>query len=172
MVIAVFFLAAASLYVQRTKKELFYFSWKHIPIGIGTAVLLYLIFFIGNLLAGFILPSADQNLGSIYALKDGHAPLFVGLLIFLIIGPGEEIFWRGFIQYELGNAFGNVGGVIASSALYSLVHVWALNPLLLGAAFVAGLFWGSMFLKYKSVWPLMISHAVWDVLVFLVLPFS
>lgn len=172
MVIGTSLLAGTSLYVQRRKKELFHFSWSYVFIGICSAFILYFVFYVGNLLTGFLLPGADQNLASIYDIKEGYSPFLIGVLVFFIIGPAEEIFWRGFIQAELGNALGNIGGVLTASLLYALVHVWAGNLLLLGAAFVAGLFWGGLFIKYKSLWPVIISHSVWDVLVFLVFPFS
>jgi membrane protease YdiL (CAAX protease family) len=42
---------------------------------------------------------------------------------------------------------------------------------LLAAAALCGLFWGAMLLRYRSVWPGLISHALWDVAAFVLFPF-
>jgi membrane protease YdiL (CAAX protease family) len=38
------------------------------------------------------------------------------------------------------------------------------------AALICGLFWGALFKRYRSVWPVLISHALWDVAIFLLFP--
>ena len=41
---------------------------------------------------------------------------------------------------------------------------------LLLAALVCGLFWGGMFWRIGRLWPVIISHAAWDVLIFVIRP--
>ncbi len=41
-----------------------------------------------------------------------------------------------------------------------------------GAAFVCGLFWGPMMWKSRSLRPGMISHAVWDLGIFVLSPMA
>jgi membrane protease YdiL (CAAX protease family) len=88
------------------------------------------------------------------------------------IGPAEEIFWRGLVQHELAAKYGAVFGYFVSSLLYAGIHIFALNFMLLMASLICGLFWGALFLKYKSVWPGIISHALWDVAIFVVFPMT
>jgi membrane protease YdiL (CAAX protease family) len=45
------------------------------------------------------------------------------------------------------------------------------QPLLVLAALVAGGFWGFLYLRTGRIAPVAVSHAAWDLLVFLVLPF-
>ncbi|GAJ01964.1 unnamed protein product, partial [marine sediment metagenome] len=71
---------------------------------------------------------------------------------------------------RLGEQFGPVRGYILASLVYGGVHLWAFNFMLLAAALVAGLFWGAMFIKYGSVWPGIISHALWDAAIFVIWP--
>ncbi len=40
------------------------------------------------------------------------------------------------------------------------------------AAAICGLYWGLVFYTTRSLWPGIISHAVWDVFVFLVAPIA
>jgi membrane protease YdiL (CAAX protease family) len=42
--------------------------------------------------------------------------------------------------------------------------------MLLAAAGSCGVFWGAMFWRFRSIWPALISHAVWDVVIFVLLP--
>ncbi|MHC4715797.1 MAG: CPBP family glutamic-type intramembrane protease, partial [Planctomycetota bacterium] len=61
-------------------------------------------------------------------------------------------------------------GLLVAAAAYCVVHVWAWNMMLLAAAAICGLFWGWMMLRFRSLWPGMICHVVWDVAVFVLLP--
>ena len=54
---------------------------------------------------------------------------------------------------------------------YALVHIWALNFMLVVSAAVVGGVWGLLYRLWpKSLWTLIVSHAVWDVVVFLIFP--
>jgi membrane protease YdiL (CAAX protease family) len=52
------------------------------------------------------------------------------------------------------------------------VHAWSGNLPLLLAAFTAGLLWGALFAWTGSLVPGIISHGLWDILVFVVAPFQ
>ena len=88
----------------------------------------------------------------------------------LWVGPAEEIFWRGFVQERLCGKYGRAGGYLAASLVYAAIHVFGFNFMLFMASLICGLFWGAMYLRYGSVWPGLISHAVWDVLIFVLIP--
>lgn len=92
------------------------------------------------------------------------------LLILLLIGPGEEFFWRGFIQRRWQNRFGPLAGWVLASALYSLVHLGSGNVMLVLAALVCGLFWGGLYLRCRSLLSVAVSHALWDILIFVLFP--
>jgi len=126
-------------------------------IGALSAAALYGVFAAGRLLALRLFPFAEDGIASVYALKAGVAPLRVVLLIALVIGPGEELFWRGFFQ---------VAGL-----LYTAVHLASGNIMLVLAAAVCGLFWGWLYLRFRSPLTNIISHTLWDLAVFVFLPF-
>ncbi len=154
------------------RKNIFCFKSWHIIWGIISAVILYLIFFVGNHLSGLLFESAVEQIDTFYNLLSGQSTVVIGLLMFFLIGPAEEIFWRGMIQRKLQNRIGALYGWILASILYALVHIWAANLMLFMAALVGGLFWGWLYKRTGSLWPGIISHAVWDILVFLILPFQ
>jgi hypothetical protein len=88
------------------------------------------------------------------------------------MGPAEEIYWRGFVQETLGGRLGKTGSLLLTSSIYALVHIVAFNFMLLVAAAVCGLFWGLLFLRERNLVTVMLSHALWDVMTFVLLPFS
>lgn len=166
-------LALCALYLQRHElRRLFAFRWSYLIIGPCSAALLYAVFYVGNLGATALLSDAGTRIAGIYSTRAEAPPWIIAGLLLLLIGPAEELFWRNYIQRVLGQRRPAWWAWLLTAAIYTLVHVWSFNWLLLGAAAVCGLFWGAMFLRYRSVWPGLISHALWDVAVFVLFPFS
>ena len=143
-----------------------------IVIGLISAVGIYAIFFIGKDLSEFILPFASGQIGRVYETRSQGNLWIVGCLLLLWICPAEEIFWRGFVQRRLGERYGPIVAFAQTLVLYTLVHIWSLNLMLLAAAFICGLVWGAMYWIFGSIRPGLISHAVWDVLIFVVFPLN
>ncbi len=164
-------LSAAGLWLQRERlREIYAFRPSHVLIGILSALVLYAVFQAGNAVSTQILQFAKPEIEGIYSTRAQASPLVIGLLLLFWIGPAEEIFWRGFVQERLYGRFGRVGGYLAASLIYAAIHVFGFNFMLFMASLICGLFWGALYLKYRSVWPGLISHAVWDVLIFVVIP--
>ncbi len=139
-------------------------------VGIGSALFLYLFFWVGNALSHRILPFSTTEISTIYAFRAEGDPLVVLVLLLFPIGPCEEIFWRGFVQSVLSTWLGKGYGFLAASLLYGMIHVWAGNLMLLLAALVCGFFWGWLYLRLGDLAPVIISHALWDALIFVILP--
>jgi len=143
---------------------------RHILIGISSAILLYIIFYLGNIVSGFIFPFKDSQVLSVYSNKSNGNLILIGSLLFFVIGPGEEIYWRGFIQNTLSKKIGETRGYILSVLLYAGVHIVTGNVMLVIAALVCGIYWGCLYKKEKSLIPVIISHAIWDLTIFVILP--
>lgn len=142
-----------------------------IPLGLAIGAVLWGIFWVGDKVAVWMFPFAEGQIGSIYSMKDGTSPLLIALLLAFVVGPAEEIFWRGYVQEGLSRKWSATMGFIVTTAIYSFVHIWGLNFMLLVAAAVAGGVWGLLY----RLWPerigaLIVSHAVWDVAVFVFFP--
>jgi membrane protease YdiL (CAAX protease family) len=155
------------------KEEL---TGRNILLGAGSAVVLYAVFLIGNWTLVMIsdrlglIPGRAENLLSIYARQGSLSPALVGVLLFFPIGFGEEVYWRGLVQKYFMSRWGGLSGFWVTTLIYTLVHVPTLNPVLILAAFTCGLFWGGMFALTGSLVPVLISHMVWDPLIFTLLP--
>jgi membrane protease YdiL (CAAX protease family) len=94
----------------------------------------------------------------------------IALLLFFVTGPAEELYWRGYLQKNLMARFGRWQGWLLATVIYAAVHIWSFNFMLIGAAFVAGAFWGGMYLHLKNLAPVIISHSVWSMVIFAVFP--
>ncbi|MDR0247004.1 MAG: CPBP family intramembrane metalloprotease, partial [Burkholderiales bacterium] len=145
-----------------------------IVIGLISAVVLWGVFYLGHALSTALFSFAQPQVGAIYGLRDGNSHLWIALLLLFVVGPAETIFWQGFVQRHLMTRWGDLNGFAVTTLIYSLVHLWSFNVMLLMAATVCGLFWGGMYmlLKPRNLWPLLISHAVWDVMVFILFPIA
>jgi hypothetical protein len=165
-ILAVWSIAWAGEY----RRRLFEFKIKYFIWGIVSAALLYVVFYFGDFLSTRLLPFASGQIESIYGNRGQLDPLTTGLLLFFWIGPAEEIFWRGMVQRVLSQYFGPNAGWLAGSVIYAAVHIWSGNFVLVMAALIAGLYWGWIYKRTGSLWPGIISHSVWDVVIFLILP--
>ena len=143
-----------------------------IGLGILSALLLYLVFAAGNFLSRSFFTFAESGIQDVYAFKMGASQFRIAVLMIFIIGPGEELFWRSFLQRRLQDKTGKCLGFILATGIYTLVHLGSGNVMLVLAAGVCGLFWGYLYLRYGSITLNIISHTLWDVTVFLWLPFN
>ncbi len=163
-VLAVF---SYSLFWQKPRINLRFNSFL---LGLFSAGVLYLIFYLGHHLAPYILPGAKTQVGGIYSLGEGTSKFPIFLLLFFITGPGEEIFWRGFLQENLMKNRGDLQGFVVGALMYAGVHVFSFNLMLILAALVAGAFWGLLYLWKRDLWVQIISHSVWSAVIFAVAP--
>ncbi len=147
------------------------FRVSDVPLGVAIGAVLWGVFWVGDKVAVWMFPFADGEIGSIYAMRDGMDYLAIGALLLLVVGPAEEIFWRGFVQERLSVKWSPTMGFVLTTAIYALAHIWSFNFMLIVAAAVAGGVWGLLYRLFpKRIWALVISHAVWDVAVFLIFP--
>jgi membrane protease YdiL (CAAX protease family) len=165
-------LAILSLFLQPNQRQQFKFDIRSIALGIVSAAVLYFIFWAGKVVSEAILPFSGGQIGGIYDKGAGTPMWVIALLLFFVTGPGEELYWRGYLQKSLMLRFGQWQGWLMATAIYAAVHIWSLNFMLIGAAAVAGAFWGAMYWRFKRLTPVIISHAVWSTVIFAIFPMS
>ncbi len=164
-------LALISLWAMGERRgQLFRVRRGHLALGLGSAVVLYGLFWVGKALLTALLPFAGAEIAQVYAKRSELSPAAIALLLLFVTGPAEEIYWRGLVQRALMRRIGPMVGLFLAASLYALVHIWAGNVTLMLAAFVAGLVWGWIFLVERSLVPVIVSHALWSVLIFVVAP--
>jgi membrane protease YdiL (CAAX protease family) len=138
--------------------------------GLGSAAGLYVIFQLGDRMARRIMPAGDREIGRIYELRSAAPRSAIATTLALVIGPGEELFWRGLVQRGLMRRYGRVRGTLIASSIYGAVHLVSENLTLTGAAATAGLFWGTLYARDQRLAPVIISHVSWDIWIFLIAP--
>ena len=131
-------------------------------LGLASAAGLYAIFRAGDPLARRTMPRGAAEIGDIYALRALRPRGELAARLALVIGPAEELFWRGLVQRR--------AGYLTTTALYGGAHLVTENATLVGAATVAGAYWGLLRAIGVPLGALVVSHVAWDIWIFLVAP--
>lgn len=138
--------------------------------GAASAAALYGIFRVGDVLARRIMPAGAEEIGDIYLLRTLEPAGRIAVRLALVIGPAEELFWRGLVQARLRRRYGDLAGTALATAAYGGAHLATGNATLVGAASVAGAYWGALSTAGASMESLIVSHLLWDLVTFLVAP--
>src|SRR5687767_13494547 len=146
---------------RRDLADLFAFTPLDVVIGIVSAAVLWAVFWIGDRLVTWLLPSLSAEVDDLYAVREETTTTRMPLVL-AVIGPAEEVFWRGLVQQR--------AGIAVALAAYALVHVWERKPILLLAALVGGAFWGALFAWTGSLVAPIVSHLLWDLAIIVWFP--
>src|SRR5262245_38175387 len=84
-----------------------HFGLVEAAVGLGSAGILYVIFQIGDRLTRLILPKGATEIGAIYGLEKLRPRWELAARLAFIIGPAEELFWRGLVQARLMKQLGS-----------------------------------------------------------------
>lgn len=81
------------------------------------------------------------------------------VIALLIVAPvTEEFIYRGLIITELQKKYNNVTAVIISALLFGISHIMAGGVILLAGSLIVGIILGIIFVKTKSLLPVIIAH--------------
>ncbi|QBP41632.1 CPBP family intramembrane glutamic endopeptidase [Paenisporosarcina antarctica] len=146
-------------------------TWEYLVFGIGYGTLTYGLIAIAY---RFFFLFTDKAVISVEQFLTDFGPTSVWhyILLILIIIPGEELFWRGFIQQKLKAYMSPFFSVLASSILFGLSMSFSGFWLGVLAAITSGLLWGFLYEWKKSMPLIIIAHITMTVLLFLVLPLN
>lgn len=97
-------------------------------------------------------------MGSTFKPKLG---LLVAVALGIAAGLGEEMLFRGVLQYELIGRLGNVGAVGLSSVIFGLLH--AVTPVYALLATLASVYFGFIYLDTGNLAVPIVTHALYDV---------
>ena len=152
--------------------------WKEVRLdpvnvlaGAVLAAALWGVFWLGEFFSTLLFDFARPQVDMIYGMKEGENPWILTALMLLIIGPAEEIFWRGYLQQSFSRKWNPNVAFIVTTLMYSLVHISKFNFMLIMAAMVAGIVWGLAYRFFpEKLGAIIISHALWDCAVFIWFP--
>jgi membrane protease YdiL (CAAX protease family) len=143
---------------------------RDIALGIASAAGLYVVFQVGDRIARVVLPKGGSEIEAIYSLRRLRSRRELATRLFAVIGPAEELFWRGVVQHRFMKYFGKPAGLVLGTAAYGGAHLVTGNFTLIGAATIAGGYWGALSAAGLSTGALIVSHVAWDITIFLIAP--
>ncbi|WKA53682.1 CPBP family intramembrane glutamic endopeptidase [Planococcus shixiaomingii] len=164
---AILVLMSASIVYSKISDEMP--TWKSMIYGLGYGTLIYGLIALGYQLLQFFPLHIESSVSSFLS---AFAPTSIWhyLLLMFIIVPGEEIFWRGFVQQQLKRYMPTGAAILLSSILFGLalglIGFWPGQL----AGLTAGLILGALYEWKRSMPLIIIAHLVMIVLLFLVQP--
>lgn len=102
--------------------------------------------------------------------------LYLGGMIYWVLFNAvlEEYVWRWFCVEQCGRVWKKKVAIVTSACFFTLHHILSMSmyfPVLgvvictLGV-FVGGVIWSAMYMRYESIWPGYVSHAIVDLAIF------
>lgn len=115
---------------------------------IGTLALLGLLFVASTIISSLGLESAQNQIVTI-GQQNPEVFLLLVPLSFLIVGPGEELLFRGLVQGTLRETLHPARAIVLASALFASIHLFSLTGegkiVYIGIAFVLALVLGATY---------------------------
>lgn len=145
-------------------------TWKSLAYGSAAAISIYLVL-VGMYYLFQALDLVATSTIDRYFSAYTPSELWHFLLLMLIIVPGEELFWRGFVQQQLKQYMPVPLAITTASVLFG-ASMWLADfwPGIV-ASISSGLILGYLYEKKKSMPLLIITHLLVIVLLFVLPPF-
>ena len=139
--------------------------WRNVPLSIFFSILVMFFGFeiikseLNNMLQN-IFPVPDSFFEGTFYEPDNFFLIILSNALF----PGftEEIMFRGIIARRFYRTYSPMKTILLSAALFGIYH---LNPWQAVNAFYAGIFYCWIYLRFKSIWLCMFTHAYHNVLI-------
>lgn len=154
----------AYLYVFAKKRRLgaadFGISGYQLQRSLGLTLGLTVI--MGGLLYGSFRLIPEWYQEGLHSMRVINLPgwMIIGLYVGLSV-PLQELVFRGIMIKRLELILQNSWLIIGMSAgIFALAHVIFKSPMIVVITFLGGLVWGWLFVRYRNLWPIQISHAV------------
>ena len=175
------FVAAGLLFLRATDNGLDFLrvripnrrAWGFVVVGTVALFVYRLVAIFGAQTLG--LPLAGNSVTQL--AEEGFLTTLLLLvpLSILVVGPAEELLFRGVVQSYLDGAFSTAPAVVLTSVLFALVHLpttWVATPDLAAVSVTLAILFGlSVLLGYLYVWtdnlvvPVLV-HGLYDALLF------
>ncbi|WHY79144.1 type II CAAX endopeptidase family protein [Neobacillus sp. WH10] len=144
---------------------------QYIFLGVLTGLLLYFVFWLGFQAIQVLHLPFEKTIKQMYRWYAPHV-FWQYIALILVAAPGEELFWRGFIQKNLLKYLNPIWGILSAAILYASVNIYSGSILLVFSAFFSGLVWGFLYFWKKSMPLVIVSHIIFDIMIFIILPFK
>jgi CAAX protease family protein len=131
---------------------------------VGAFVALWSVTLLTTLVFPSMLESAERNVERIAEfLPPFHPGWYV--LIAAAVGIYEELVFRGFLLTRIRRATNSdFAGIVGSAALFALPHAMSQEVIVVLPLFAIGVFWAVLTLWRKSILPVVVGHALFNLL--------
>jgi len=143
---------------------------KDVALGLAAAAGLYAVFQVGDRTARKVLTKGAEQIDEVYRLRHLRPEVEIAARLALVIGPAEELLWRGLVQRSVAHLHRRWEGAALTAAAYAGAHVVTKNVTLIGAAGVAGAYWSALAAAGMPLGALVACHIAWDIWIFLIAP--
>jgi membrane protease YdiL (CAAX protease family) len=143
---------------------------RDVASGLAAAAGLYGIFRLGDRAARRLMPKGGEEIDAVYGLRQLRPTGDLAVRLAGVIGPAEELFWRGLVQRLATRLHGRWQGAALTAGAYAGAHAVTGNLTLIGAAGVAGAYWSGLAAAGLPIGALIVSHVAWDLWIFLGAP--
>lgn len=143
----------------------------YVVLSIIAGILLYIILALGYFLIEVLPFTSVKDIDKFYR-KFGPTSIWHFLLLLFLIAPGEELFWRGYIQQQMKRWISPIASVIVTAGLFSLTFVFSEFWFGILGAFVVSMVLGLLYEWKKSMPLIILAHISMLVLLFLLFPLT
>lgn len=106
----------------------------------------------------------------------GSLPTYLGGMAYWVMVNSvlEEYVWRWFCVKQCEKIWRKPVAITASALFFTLHHILAMSvffppvtvAICSSGVFIGGVIWSAMYIRYRSIWPCYVSHAIVDIAVF------
>jgi membrane protease YdiL (CAAX protease family) len=149
------------------------FTWKVVGLDwrrnslllIILGALLAVFLFIAYIFVGYPLGSYDFSLNTLL-MGVGIASFFQKFILFIVMGFGEEVVFRGYVQTRLTARLGVIWGVIVTAVVFTLLHQvsYRLSPVTIVSGTMLWVTLGALYHLSKSLYLVGMFHGVMNTL--------
>ena len=141
------------------------FVWREMPVFIFAAIMVMffgLVIIKSEILNFFevLVPIPKGFFSDWFHVPEGFFLTIISIAIF----PGftEEVLYRGIIARRFFSTYSPRKAILLSSLIFAVVHM---NPWQIVNAFIGGIFFGWIYLRYRSIWLCIFIHIYHNILV-------
>lgn len=136
--------------------------WRDLLAGFLIAAIMMSLIYLIERLAGWLSLEGAAWQGT--ATLEIFLSLAIMLLVFIVTGWQEELYFRGYLLQNLSDGLNLGWGVIISSVVFGLAHLGNQNATLIGAlgVILAGLFMAYAYWRTRQLWLPIGIHIGWN----------
>jgi hypothetical protein len=145
-------------------------------VAAGLGILISIVIFVMYLTAGRILiePQAVKDMAARTGLANPTIYLAGAAYWILVNSVLEEYVWRWFVVRQCSILMSPRAAIAVSAVCFTLHHIiamqvylgWLIVAIASLGVFIGGALWSWCYLRYQSIWPGYLSHAIADIAVF------